>query len=194
MRDSTRISHHDLPPGLGDLIEPEQRSRTYYRRRNTLQGWEELRGGYYNIRHQVSELESLIKKLPDASGPLRSARRGPVAKLGQAAREPAGSGAHLGLRGRRDCYQLGGQFGIDRRRVSRILHRHGVPMRRRGLSLCQIDEAVRLYGEGWSLARIGGQMGVDPTTVLAGLRGEMWGCGIRRAGATGAMLNAVWDV
>ena len=91
-------------------------------------------------------------------------------------------------------YQLGGQFGIDRRRVSRILHRPGVPMRRRGLSLCQIDEAVRLYGEGWSLARIGGQMGVDPTTVLAGLRGEMWGCGIRRAGATGAMLNAVWDV
>jgi hypothetical protein len=35
MRDSTRISHHDLTPGLGDLIEAEQRSRTYYRRRDT---------------------------------------------------------------------------------------------------------------------------------------------------------------
>jgi hypothetical protein len=41
-----------------------------------------------------------------------------------------------------------------------------VPMRRRGLSPDQIDEAVRLYGEGWSLARIGEQMQVDPTTVL----------------------------
>jgi hypothetical protein len=28
-------------------------------------------------------------------------------------------------------------------------------MRRRGLSLEQIDEAVRLYESGWSLARVG---------------------------------------
>lgn len=43
-------------------------------------------------------------------------------------------------------------------------------MRRRGLSPDQTDEAVQLYGEGWSLARIGERMGVDPTTVLAKLR------------------------
>jgi len=67
-------------------------------------------------------------------------------------------------------YQLGDQFGIDRRTVSGILHRHGVPMRRRGFSPGQIDEAVRLYQGGWSLARIGERMGIDPTTVHARLR------------------------
>lgn len=76
------------------------------------------------------------------------------------------SGYHAGA----TVYQLGEQFGVDRRTVSAILHRHNVPMRRRGLSLDQINEAVRLYGQGWSLARIGARMAVDPTTVLARLR------------------------
>ena len=67
-------------------------------------------------------------------------------------------------------YQLGEQFGVDRRTVSAILHRHGVPMRSRGLSPDQIDEAAQFYREGWPLARIGKRMGVDPTTVLARLR------------------------
>jgi hypothetical protein len=39
----------------------------------------------------------------------------------------------------------------------------------RGIVLEQIDEAVRLYEKGWSLARIGGRIGgrtnVDPTTM-----------------------------
>jgi hypothetical protein len=65
---------------------------------------------------------------------------------------------------------LGDQFGINRRTVSIILHRNGVEMRRRGLSLEQVDEAVRLYEAGWSLARIGERMGVDATTVLNRLR------------------------
>jgi hypothetical protein len=43
-------------------------------------------------------------------------------------------------------------------------------MRRRGLSPDQIDEAVQLYKEGWSLAWVGKRMTVDPTTVLARLR------------------------
>ncbi|WP_219823393.1 hypothetical protein [Nocardia nova] len=57
----------------------------------------------------------------------------------------------------RDCvagattYELGDRFGVDRRTVSAILHRHDVPMRRRGLSSDQSDEAIRLYGLGWSL-------------------------------------------
>jgi hypothetical protein len=38
------------------------------------------------------------------------------------------------------------------------------------LSSEQIDEAVGLYEEGSSLARIGGRMAVDPTAVLARLR------------------------
>jgi hypothetical protein len=67
-------------------------------------------------------------------------------------------------------YQLGGQFAIDRRTVSEILRREGVAMRWRGLDAEQVDEAVQLYRDGWSLARIGGRMSTDPTTVLARLR------------------------
>jgi hypothetical protein len=67
-------------------------------------------------------------------------------------------------------YELGARFGIERRTVSNILHRHDVPMRRRGLSPDQVDGAVHLYNLGWSLARVGGHLGVDHTTVLTKLR------------------------
>lgn len=67
-------------------------------------------------------------------------------------------------------YELGERFGIARQTVCRYLHRHHVPMRMRGLSPEQVDEAVRLYQAGWSLARIGNRMGVDDMTVLHRLR------------------------
>jgi hypothetical protein len=75
-----------------------------------------------------------------------------------------------GYRAGATVYELGDQFRIDRRTVSKILKRRGVTMRMQGLTAEQIDEAVRLYEAGWSLARIGGRMNVDPTTVLARLR------------------------
>lgn len=67
-------------------------------------------------------------------------------------------------------YELGTRFGIERRTVSNILKRHDVPMRRRGLSSEQVDDAIHLYNLGWSLARVGGHLGVDHTTVLTKLR------------------------
>ncbi|PPJ13787.1 hypothetical protein C5E43_08790 [Nocardia cyriacigeorgica] len=67
-------------------------------------------------------------------------------------------------------YELADRFGIERRTVSSILHRHGVPMRRRGLSPGQVDTAIHLYKLGWSLARVGNHLGVNHTTVLAALR------------------------
>ena len=67
-------------------------------------------------------------------------------------------------------YELGDRFGINRRTVSAILHRHGVDMRRRGLSPDQVDTAIHLYNLGWSLARVGAHLGVDHTTVLTKLR------------------------
>jgi len=66
-------------------------------------------------------------------------------------------------------YQLADQFDINRRTVSAILHRHDVPMRRRGLTNSQIDDAERLYRQGWSLARIGNSMGFTADTVRARL-------------------------
>ncbi|MGH2354628.1 MAG: hypothetical protein ACRDJN_23715 [Chloroflexota bacterium] len=130
----------------------------------------ELRGTYYNTKQQVSELKSLLRKLPDVSGPLRPAQRGRM--LGSARQLDSQQVQELiaGYEAGATVYQLGERFGIDRRTVSKILHRHDVPMRRRGLSPEQVDEAVRRYGEGWSLTRIGERMGVDPTTVLTRLR------------------------
>lgn len=75
-----------------------------------------------------------------------------------------------GYEGGATVYELGARFGIERRTVSDILHRHEVPMRRKGLSAEQADDAIHLYNLGWSLARVGQHLGVDPTTVLAKLR------------------------
>jgi len=66
-------------------------------------------------------------------------------------------------------YQLADQFDIERRTVSAILRRHDVPMRRRGLTDDQIDDAEHLYQQGWSLARIGNHMNVTADTVRARL-------------------------
>jgi hypothetical protein len=62
-------------------------------------------------------------------------------------------------------YELGAQFGIERRTVSTILHRHGVSMRRCGLTPEQVDDAIHLYKLGWSLSRIGTRMSVTADTV-----------------------------
>ena len=62
-------------------------------------------------------------------------------------------------------YELADEFGIERRTVSAILHRHDVPMRRRGLNDDQADDAESLYQQGWSLARIGDHMDVTADTV-----------------------------
>ncbi|ROR95928.1 hypothetical protein EDD28_0496 [Salana multivorans] len=62
-------------------------------------------------------------------------------------------------------YELAGEFGIERRTVSAHLHRRGVPMRRRSLSLAQKEEAFALRDRGWSLARIGAQSDVSAGTV-----------------------------
>ena len=67
-------------------------------------------------------------------------------------------------------YELAAQFGVDRKTVSRTLHRERVPMRMTGLSTEQIEEAQKLYGDGWSLMQIGERMRVDARTVHRRLR------------------------
>jgi IS30 family transposase len=62
-------------------------------------------------------------------------------------------------------YQLGNQFGIDRKTVSRILHRHNIPMRRTSLTPDQVDQAVHLHENGWSTTRIAEQLDSTQRTV-----------------------------
>lgn len=94
-------------------------------------------------------------------------------------------------------YELGDRFGIERRTVSNILHRHGVPMRRRGLSPEQVDDAIHLYNLSWSLARVGGDhFSVNHTTVLNKLRRQRRAGGDNEISETGATdgQTAPWCV
>jgi transposase-like protein len=67
-------------------------------------------------------------------------------------------------------YELAAKFGINRKTVSRILHRNEVTMRMVGLSEAQIDEAVKLYENGRSTGWIGHHLQVDARTVHRRLR------------------------
>jgi transposase-like protein len=66
--------------------------------------------------------------------------------------------------------ELAQRFGIHRVTVAALLRRHGAELRRTGLAPDEILTAVRLYGHGWSLARLGTKYGVDSTTVWRALR------------------------
>jgi DNA invertase Pin-like site-specific DNA recombinase len=121
---------------------------------------------YYNPKDQVRALASLLRKLPDLSTPVRQAPDRQTPRRARQLDEDQVQELIAGYQAGATVYELGDRFGINRRTVSKILHRHDVPMRMRGLSPEQIDEAVRLYEAGWSLARIGERMSVDGTTVL----------------------------
>lgn len=65
-------------------------------------------------------------------------------------------------------YALGAKFKINRKTVSDILHRAGVQIRGR-LTPEPVDDAVRLYAAGWSLATIGISLDTTANTVRARL-------------------------
>lgn len=65
--------------------------------------------------------------------------------------------------------ELAAQFGVHRETAGKYLQARGIDTRDVGFSLEQIQEAARLYGEGWSLARLGERFGVNDGTVRARL-------------------------
>jgi len=54
--------------------------------------------------------------------------------------------------------------------VAGHLRRAGVPLRRQGIPAEQIDEAVRLYGDGWSLQRLTERYACDDETARQALK------------------------
>lgn len=130
----------------------------------------EKRGPYYNTKAQVSALEALLKKLPKPGTPTpkrpKSRRPGTARQL-DAGQTRALIDAYLAGS---TVYQLGDQFGIDRRTVGKILTRNGVPTKHPGLTAADIAQAAQLYEDGWSLARIGERLGATATTVHRRLR------------------------
>ena len=60
--------------------------------------------------------------------------------------------------------ELAAEFGIARTTVLKHVERAGAP-RRRNVIRDHLDEARRLYDQGWSLAKVADHFGVDPGTV-----------------------------
>jgi len=61
-------------------------------------------------------------------------------------------------------------FGIHHERIGKVLRDAGVRLRRSGMTDIEIDEAVLLYEQGWSLAPIGAKLGSNALTVRDRLR------------------------
>lgn len=61
-------------------------------------------------------------------------------------------------------------FGIHRTTVASHLDAHGFANRRGGMTAEQVTEAMQLYADGWSLARIGKRYRAYPSSVWYWLR------------------------
>ena len=125
----------------------------------------DLGGAYYNPRPQVEALEKLLRKLPDpgapAPPPVERYKPGRIQHLPPDQVEKLIAGYQAGA----TVYELGAQFKIDRKTVSRTLRRHHIPMRRTSLRPEQVNEAARLYQDGWSTAHIAEHLNTHQRTV-----------------------------
>lgn len=81
--------------------------------------------------------------------------------------------------------ELAREYGVHRTTVASILERHGAE-RRRGLHPDLIDEAVRRYTDGQSLATIGRALGADPSTV----RARLVECGVTMRSPNGSTASS----
>lgn len=118
----------------------------------------------YNLKWQAKALEALLRALPAPSAPPRP-RPDTIPNRARQLKADEAREVVAAYEAGATVYQLAHRFGIARQTVSKILKRHGVQMRRTGLSPEQTAEAARLYDQGWSLARIGARMDVSPETV-----------------------------
>ena len=66
--------------------------------------------------------------------------------------------------------ELTGKYDLSKASVLRLLHEAGVQIRRQPFSQQAVDEAVRLYGSGLSVAAIGLRLGAHPGKVWRALR------------------------
>jgi hypothetical protein len=71
-------------------------------------------------------------------------------------------------------YQLARKHGLNRNTVAAHLRSAGVTIRMDGMTPDQIEFAANCYQAGWSLARIGLEVGADAETV----RKRLWEQGV----------------
>ena len=80
-----------------------------------------------------------------------------------------------------DMTVLAARWGLHRTTVASHLRRAGVALRRQGVPADRLDEAVRLYAEGWSCQRLAERFDCDDETVRQALK------------RTGVQLRSPWE-
>jgi hypothetical protein len=65
---------------------------------------------------------------------------------------------------------LAKRWGLHRTTVAEHLRSAGVEIRQRGIPTDQLDEAIRLYQEGWSCQRLADRYKCDDETVRQSLK------------------------
>jgi DNA invertase Pin-like site-specific DNA recombinase len=131
---------------------------------------------YSNPSDHVERLRRLLD-LPRAARPKAADRASKQAQKRLDAEEVDQLvAAHLAGAGVKKLADL---FGVHRDTVRHILKRNGA-LRRRGIRPEDLPEAIRLYEDGWSLARLATKLNVSPSTVTNTLRRA--GVVIRRPG------------
>lgn len=61
--------------------------------------------------------------------------------------------------------QLTTKYALGKGTVLRLLRRHGVEIRNQPMNQDEIDQAIQLYQDGWSLARVGQHLGREHTVI-----------------------------
>jgi DNA-binding NarL/FixJ family response regulator len=111
----------------------------------------DLLGRYSNRTSWANRLQCLPKATSEGATDTVRARRSSATRLSSGQVAELINGYHSG----QTVYELAARFKIHRATVSAHLHRHGITLRRLGLDDDGIALAVRLYEDGWSVARIG---------------------------------------
>jgi len=128
----------------------------------------DLLGRYSNLSDQGELLQGLVEIVPDGSprATLQTPRQ-----VQHRLRPREVDELVAGYRAGSSVYELAERHRVDRKTVSIILERRGVPRRYRLIEGEQLAEAIKAYESGDSLATLGAQMGVSPYTIRRALLG-----------------------
>jgi transposase-like protein len=122
----------------------------------------EVMGRYLNPSDQGERLRDLLQIVPSRPKTVNTRTKKAVhRRLGPTQVEELVTGYQAGA----TVYQLAEQFRINRKTVSKLLERAGVPRRGRPLSPAQVEQATDLYATGLSLVSVGKQLECDGSTV-----------------------------
>jgi lambda repressor-like predicted transcriptional regulator len=123
-----------------------------------------LRGGSSNQSSRVRRLAEVLPTL------LRRRLRATKVRARQVQRRLTSEQLVAEYQAGNDMHTLAADWHMHRTTIAAQLRRAGVALRRQGLSAAQLQEAVRLYGGGWSCQRLGERYGCGAETVRQALK------------------------